>query len=142
MTPKQAVPETPSGVETNMRKSFFFFLVLLCAAIGFGAGAMAQKSKSTPATPVVAMDKHGAKGLPCQTCHANPKKPQPVAMDKCVTCHEPKALAQKTANVKPTNPHESRHFGTEADCNSCHHQHKPSESLCADCHPRFNFKVP
>lgn len=125
-----------------MRKSLFFVLVLLGAAVGFGAGAMAQKSKPAAAPAAVTLDKHGAKGVACQACHANPRKPAPVAMDKCVTCHEPKALAQKTAAVKPTNPHESRHFGLEADCNSCHHQHKPSESLCADCHPSFKFKVP
>jgi RecJ-like exonuclease len=126
-----------------MRKSFFFFLVLLCAAVGFGAGAMAQKAKSAAATPVVAMDKHAAKGIACQNCHVNAKKPQPVAMDKCLTCHgDGKAVAKRTANSKPTNPHDTRHFGTEADCNSCHHQHKASESLCADCHPNFKFKVP
>jgi hypothetical protein len=125
-----------------MRKSIFFFLALLCA-IGFTAAAMAQKAKPAAAsTPVVAMDKHGAKGITCQNCHVNVKKPQPVAMDKCVTCHDPKALAQKTANTRPANPHNSRHHGTEADCNSCHHQHKASESLCADCHPTFKFKVP
>jgi RecJ-like exonuclease len=127
-----------------MRKSFFFFLVLLFAAAGLGAGAMAaQKAKPAASTPVVAMDKHAAKGVACQNCHANVKKPEPVAMDKCLTCHgDGKAVAKRTASTKPTNPHESRHYGTEADCNSCHHQHKPSESLCADCHPSFKFKVP
>lgn len=125
-----------------MRKSFLFVLVLLGAAFGFGVGAMAQKSKPAASTPVVSMDKHASKGVACKDCHANVRKPAPVAMNKCVTCHEPKALAQKTANTKPTNPHLSRHYGLEADCNDCHKQHQPSVSLCADCHPSFKFKVP
>ena len=88
------------------------------------------------------MSKHATKGVDCSGCHVNVRKPAPVAMNKCVTCHEPKALAQKTASTKPTNPHLSRHYGTEADCNDCHKQHQPSVSLCADCHPAFKFKVP
>ena len=85
---------------------------------------------------------HAARGVKCAGCHENTKKPQPVAMEKCLSCHgDTKALAAKTANVKPRNPHESRHYGTEADCNLCHHQHRKSENFCLDCHNRFDFKV-
>jgi hypothetical protein len=85
---------------------------------------------------------HAASGVKCADCHGNVKKPQPVAMEKCLTCHgDTTALAEKTANVKPRNPHESRHYGTEADCNLCHHQHRKSENFCLDCHNRFDFKV-
>jgi hypothetical protein len=85
---------------------------------------------------------HAARGVKCVACHASAKKPQPVAMEKCLTCHgDTRALAEKTANVKPRNPHESRHYGTEADCNLCHHQHRKSENFCLDCHNRFDFKV-
>ena len=86
---------------------------------------------------------HAASGIKCANCHGDTKQPQPVPMIKCLSCHgDTKALAQKTANVKPVNPHESRHYGTEADCNLCHHQHKKSENFCYDCHNRFNFTVP
>ena len=85
---------------------------------------------------------HAASGVKCAGCHGNAKKPQAVPMEQCLTCHgDTKALAAKTASVKPTNPHESRHYGTEADCNLCHHQHRKSENFCLDCHPRFDFKV-
>jgi hypothetical protein len=84
---------------------------------------------------------HALNGLQCAKCHDG-GKPQPVTVSKCVTCHkDTKELAQKTADVKPTNPHESRHYGTEADCNLCHHQHVKSENHCASCHT-FDFKVP
>jgi hypothetical protein len=46
------------------------------------------------------------------------------------------------SNAKPRNPHENRHYGTEADCNLCHHQHKKSENFCLPCHQRFDFVVP
>jgi len=85
---------------------------------------------------------HAASGVKCAGCHGNAKKPQAVPMEQCLTCHgDTTALAAKTASVKPTNPHESRHYGTEADCNLCHHQHRKSENFCLDCHPRFDFKV-
>jgi hypothetical protein len=87
---------------------------------------------------------HADKGVQCTKCHGNAKKSEPVQMEKCLSCHgngDSKALAAKTANVKPLNPHESRHYGTEADCNLCHHQHEKSVNFCLDCHPRFNFKV-
>jgi len=85
---------------------------------------------------------HAASGVKCADCHGSVKKPQAVPMEKCLSCHgDTRALAAKTANVKPVNPHESRHYGTEADCNLCHHQHKKSENFCLDCHNRFDFKV-
>jgi Cytochrome c3 len=128
------------GVETKMIKRILFLVVLLGACIGIGMSAMAQSAKSGGSAQAAVTSKHANKGVACKQCH-DTKKPEPVAMNKCVTCHSTKSVAQRTANVKP-NPHDSRHFGTEADCNTCHHQHKPSVSLCADCHPRFNFKVP
>jgi Cytochrome c3 len=124
-----------------MRNRFFFVLVLLGAVLGLGVGAIAQNAKQPATAPTTLAAKHAANGVACKSCHET-KKPQPVAMTKCLTCHDTKTVAQRTAAVQPTNPHNSRHFGTEADCNACHHQHRKSESLCADCHTRFNFKVP
>jgi hypothetical protein len=86
---------------------------------------------------------HARAGVACADCHADAKKPQPVPMEKCLSCHgETQKLAAKTANVKPRNPHENRHYGTEAECNLCHHQHKKSENFCLPCHQRFDFVVP
>ena len=61
-----------------------------------------------------------------------------------VACHgdgDFKALALKTAATKPLNPHENRHYGNQANCGLCHRQHDVSVNFCADCHPRFDFKV-
>ena len=86
---------------------------------------------------------HASMGITCAQCHENVKKPTAVPMGKCVSCHGPtEKLAAKTANIKPRNPHENRHYGTEADCNLCHHQHKKSENFCLPCHQRFDFVVP
>lgn len=85
---------------------------------------------------------HALSGIGCAQCHDNPMQPQAVGMWKCTSCHGPtKDLAAKTADVKPTNPHQSRHYGTDADCNKCHHQHMKSENDCGKCH-KFNFQVP
>lgn len=86
---------------------------------------------------------HAEKGVQCADCHGRDEKPQAASMLKCLDCHgETSKLAEATANVKPNNPHENRHYGTEADCNLCHHQHKKSENFCLPCHPRFAFNVP
>lgn len=87
---------------------------------------------------------HTAKRVECVKCHGTAKKSVPVAQEKCLSCHgegDSKALAAKTAKVLPLNPHQNRHYGTEADCGLCHRQHEPSVNFCLDCHPRFNFKV-
>jgi hypothetical protein len=85
---------------------------------------------------------HALRGLNCAQCHGNVKKPQPVEMSKCIACHGATAkLAEKTAKVRPQNPHESPHYGTDADCNLCHHQHAKSENLCNQCH-KFDYVVP
>ncbi len=84
---------------------------------------------------------HFLAGLTCATCHADPKKPEPVAADRCMGCHDPEKVFAATAGVKPENPHGSPHYGKDADCNLCHHQHERSENFCSQCH-KFNFKVP
>jgi hypothetical protein len=86
---------------------------------------------------------HARMGVECPQCHVNAKKPEPVTMEKCLSCHgDTQKLAAKTAKVTPRNPHVSGHYGTEADCNLCHHQHRKSENFCLPCHGRFNFIVP
>lgn len=85
---------------------------------------------------------HQLAGVNCEGCHGKTKKPEEVAMEKCVACHGATAkLAEKTKDVKPTNPHTSPHYGTDLNCNLCHHQHAKSENYCAQCH-KFDFKTP
>jgi len=85
---------------------------------------------------------HQLEGINCVSCHGKTEKPEALEMDKCVACHgSTAALAEKTAKVKPENPHTSPHYGTELDCNLCHHQHKKSENYCSQCH-KFDFIVP
>ena len=85
---------------------------------------------------------HQLSGVNCVSCHGKAKKPQALGMEKCVACHGSTAkLAEKTAKVKPENPHTSPHYGTELDCNLCHRQHAKSENYCNQCH-NFNFRVP
>ena len=86
---------------------------------------------------------HNAEGVKCVKCHGTAKKTDPVPQETCLSCHgdgDSKKLAASTAKVKPVNPHENRHYGTEADCNLCHHVHVPSVNYCADCHPRYDLK--
>jgi Cytochrome c3 len=84
---------------------------------------------------------HQTKGLNCAACHADPKNPEPVEADTCMRCHNPEKVAAATEKMAPANPHNSPHYGKQADCNLCHHQHEKSEDYCAKCH-KFNFNVP
>lgn len=85
---------------------------------------------------------HQWSGVTCAGCHGKAKKKEALKMEKCVSCHgNTDRLAEKTAGVKPENPHTSPHYGTSLDCNLCHHQHAKSENYCFQCH-NFNFKVP
>ena len=121
-------------------KSILGWLVSLAiVASGGGLWAAAPAAKSQEAS----LSKHAERGVACGQCHGKAPKKDAVSMQKCLGCHGgTKELAARTAKVKPTNPHENRHLGTEADCNRCHHEHAKSENLCLPCHQRFGFKVP
>lgn len=84
---------------------------------------------------------HEQKGVTCIACHANPAKAEPVDASTCMTCHNANKVSAVTETLKPANPHNSPHYGKEADCNLCHHVHEKSENFCTQCH-QFNFKVP
>ncbi|HPL09762.1 MAG: cytochrome c3 family protein [Smithellaceae bacterium] len=85
---------------------------------------------------------HAFRNVQCAGCHGREKKPSAVAKSRCLDCHgSAAAVAGKTQNTKPNNPHDSPHYGTELDCNFCHHQHAGSEDYCAKCH-KFNFAAP
>lgn len=124
---------------TTFTTHFLALFVLLATALtggGLRAAEPAAKGKAQRTS------RHSGNGITCTQCHGPSGRKALVPMEKCLGCHgDTKALAAKTAKVKPTNPHENRHFGTEADCNRCHHEHVKSENLCLPCH-RFNFKVP
>ena len=79
---------------------------------------------------------HHLEGVSCADCHGQ-GDPQAVPTDKCLECHDSgEALAKITApkDKKSLNPHESPHYGTELDCELCHHAHAKSDNYCAQCH--------
>jgi hypothetical protein len=84
---------------------------------------------------------HQLRGVGCTQCHGSAKKQVEVASDRCIACHDTTRLVQATAQTKPKNPHDSPHYGKDADCNLCHRQHRRSENYCAQCH-KFEFAVP
>lgn len=120
-----------------MNNKYIHKLLLALSLVVFVAGVAFAAAKEENLGKL-----HASNGIKCVDCHGEAAKREPVSMEKCISCHgETDKLAQKTAAVKPRNPHESRHYGTEADCNLCHHQHKKSENFCLPCHQRFNFVV-
>jgi RecJ-like exonuclease len=92
--------------------------------------------------PAPGADRHKERGVACADCHGKAKKPTYVEAVTCLGCHGPaEALSQKTAAVKPENPHASPHWGAQMECAVCHRQHKPTVNWCDHCH-LFKFQVP
>ena len=121
-----------------------FVSASLAVFLGVLLAAAAQGQDTTRKTDGPLGRLHAAEGVKCTSCHGRSSQSDPVPLEKCLSCHgdgDSKALAAKTAGVKPVNPHETRHYGTEADCGLCHRQHENSVNFCLDCHPRFQFKV-
>jgi hypothetical protein len=104
-------------------------------------GCHAKNGPMTLRTKIPASHVHQLSGVRCAVCHADPKDAEAPKADKCLSCHVGEAVAAATAQVKPTNPHNSPHYGKESDCNLCHHQHEKSENYCTQCH-KFEFRVP
>jgi len=114
-------------------------------SLGVGLAGLLAAASLAATTPARAArtSKHAGQGITCVQCHGKGAKKGAVPMRQCVGCHgDTKDLAARTAQVKPTNPHQNRHYGTQADCNRCHHEHAVSENFCLPCHTRFTFKVP
>lgn len=104
--------------------------------------SMCHQGEKSLAGKLPGMHHHELAGIGCTECHGKTDKPEPLAMEKCIACHgSTEKLAEKTKDIKPHNPHDSPHYGTDLDCTLCHHQHKKSENYCAQCHD-FNFVVP
>jgi hypothetical protein len=105
------------------------------------AGCHAKSSPASLVTRLPLSHLHQLRGMTCATCHADVKDPEAPKAAVCLGCHSGEAIFAATAQVKPSNPHGSPHYGKEADCNLCHHSHEKSENYCASCH-KFDFKVP
>lgn len=100
-----------------------------------------KTGKGSLRTKVPGSHVHNLAAVTCEKCHGKGKKPEAIEMKQCVACHNPGKLVEKTAKVKPENPHTSPHYGDSLDCNLCHHQHGKSENYCNQCHT-LNFVVP
>lgn len=84
-------------------------------------------------------DKHTALGLTCAQCHKTTTPTKAAPDSQCISCHgDNDAMAKKTEKAKP-NPH-FNHLG-DVGCTECHHGHKPSRPICADCH-QFKMQMP
>jgi len=84
--------------------------------------------------------RHALAGTTCADCHGQGKpagRPQPSV---CTGCHGMDALIAKTAQAKDQNPHQDQH-GYAANCNLCHHAHKPGKNYCLTCHA-YPWEVP
>ncbi len=89
-------------------------------------------------------DRHVARGMTCETCHAKDMKVKPSTkypdLDVCTDCHgDYQAMIKKTAGKYETNPH-GQHEGA-LPCTECHKGHKPGVNYCGGCH-NFEYKVP
>lgn len=112
----------------------------LSVVFALGA-AIACMTTSAVAAGAMLADRHVAKGINCQICHGPDKaNMQEPTTETCTQCHPVKPLVEKTAKVKPTNPHISPHYATDLDCSSCHAGHREGENFCNQCH-QFDFKV-
>ena len=128
--------ERISHMSSPLLKRFgFASRLLLFAALVPLALAAAQ-------APAMTADLHKAKGVTCVDCHGKGKKKTFVPAQRCLSCHGPAAgLVEKTAAVKPENPHASPHWGSNMECNVCHRQHEKTVNWCNHCHA-YGFKVP
>lgn len=85
---------------------------------------------------------HYLAGLQCSTCHERDDHGDEPGSLTCLACHGPlDALAARSAETQPTNPHSSPHGAPFTECSLCHVQHGPPENFCATCHD-FEFTVP
>lgn len=93
------------------------------------AGAPARDAQGTTARL------HLDKGVKCADCHGAAKTPAHVTAEPCLSCHGPyEQLAEKTAKLRPLNPHASPHWGADIECAVCHRQHASTRNWCAHCH--------
>jgi fumarate reductase flavoprotein subunit len=118
---------------TAISISFIWVLTFACF---FGVHSI----MALAAEPSNLGSKHKDAGVVCESCHKENPPSKSVPMQICLECHggNYEKLAEQTTKVAP-NPHDS-HLG-KAQCDFCHHAHKPSEYYCAKCHI-LDSKVP
>jgi hypothetical protein len=84
-------------------------------------------------------DKHGEKGIECNSCHKENTPQTAVPTAVCLQCHG--GTYEKLADRTRANPNPHLSHLENLACESCHHSHKESENKCGGCHD-FDFKVP
>jgi fumarate reductase flavoprotein subunit len=114
---------------------------LLSAGAMIASGAIAgdftadqQKAFSTGDKASFLAGAHMKNGLACASCHVDGKvsDSETEINGKCAACHDPAALAKKTAREGLPNPHQS-HLG-DVQCTACHSGHEASVAYCTNCH--------
>ena len=111
------------------------------ATIGCAAALLAFAAEGALAEGKNLADRHVAAGMKCESCHGPGKKIETPEKEQCIACHDPVKLAEKTKDVKPSNPHNSPHYQTGLECTLCLVEHDKPENYCNQCH-KFDFKVP
>ena len=116
------------------------FSTLFICIVMFACPFILYPSLTRAAGPSFLADKHKNAGIECGTCHKENPPGKSVPMQICLECHggDYAKLAEQTKKVAP-NPHDS-HLGN-AECEFCHHAHRPSEYYCSKCHI-LDSKVP
>lgn len=116
------------------------FSILVIWIVLFASFFYVYSFLACAAEPPFLADKHKDAGLNCESCHKENPPSQLVPMSVCLGCHggDYAKLAEQTKKMAQ-NPHAS-HLGN-ANCEYCHHAHRPSENYCAKCHS-FGFKLP
>lgn len=88
-------------------------------------------------------DRHVAKGMTCESCHAETPPSKSVKTEKCLECHGSLEKigeqydAAKAGNLP--NPHVNHN--SELYCEDCHRGHSQGVNYCAQCHD-FVYKIP
>lgn len=108
-------------------------LLAICLTI-FVSSSLITESVMGGETGKPPSSKHGKYAeLGCIDCHLT-ATPKPLKTKLCLSCHGSlEEVAETTKNLDP-DPHNSPHYGSELDCDLCHHEHSVSENFCAQCH--------
>ncbi|MDV7144272.1 cytochrome c3 family protein [Tropicimonas sp. TH_r6] len=78
---------------------------------------------------------HALAGLGCQQCHGDGVPMIDTSIQICTQCHGPQeALAARTRDSFPVNPHISPHDEMFEECSLCHFQHSEPIDVCSTCH--------
>lgn len=91
-------------------------------------------------------ERHVARGLSCEACHADKSGMLKDAGDfgVCSSCHgDYEAMIKRTdsklTNKEQPNPH-AQHDGSLA-CTECHKGHRSGTNYCGQCH-NYGYKIP